>query len=153
MKKEKDVERFKKLLKFSGTFNIIAAFMFITPKVYEYYLIFLNQINQKLGLGGVNISIPNDSFHALFINTAGIDLVLIGTIVLIISNSPLNKISRNIIFANGIGRSFFTVFVTYYYLYYDLVGIFMLFGIIDLFITVGFMFYLHKTKKYMDIDN
>lgn len=91
------VIQFKRLLTFSGVFNIIGAFMFITPRFYESYLLFFNTLNPAIGLGGNSISIPQDIFHALFINTAGIDLVLIGVIVLFTAREPLHPTNRLII--------------------------------------------------------
>ena len=142
----KTVNHFKQLLRFSGLFNIILAFSFIIPHAYEYYLEFFNQVNGFLKLGGNNISIPTDSFHALFIHTAGIDLVLIGSFVLMASIDPLNKISRLIIIFNGIGRGLFFIIVTYYALTQGLIGIFTVVGVIDIIITSSFLYYLKKTS-------
>ncbi len=149
MKEMKIVIRFKFLLRFSGIFNITAATMFIFPKLYEYYLSLFNRINHLIGWGGKDLSIPDDPFHALFINTAGIDLVLIGCIVLIASTNPLNVISRRIILANGIGRFLFTSFVCYYAIADGLMGIFVVFGVIDFMITSGFIYFLVKTKNIL----
>lgn len=145
--KTKNVIRFKLLLKFSGTFNIVAAFLFITPKIYECYLSFFNNLNASLNLGGRSITIPTDPFHALFINTAGIDLVLIGVIVLLISNDPLSKTNRAIILCNGIGRTIFSVIIIYYALYEQLINVLVYIAMIDLLITFGFLYFLHKTKS------
>lgn len=112
------VIQFKRLLRFSGAFNIIGAFLLIVPKIYESYLLFYNNLNALFGLGGNNITIPSDIFHTLFINTAGIDLVLIGVIVLIVSKNPLNKTNRLIILCNGIGRSVFALIIGYYAIKY-----------------------------------
>lgn len=147
MKEMRVVTQFKSLLRFSGVFNITVASMFIFPKLYEYYLLLFNWVNCIIGLGGKDLSIPNDPFHALFINTAGIDLVLIGCIILITSANPLHVISRRIILANGIGRFLFTLFVCYYAIANGLMGIFVVFGIIDFIITSGFIYFLMKTKN------
>lgn len=145
--KSANVIRFKQLLRFSGIFNIVAASLFILPKVYEYYLSFYNSLNASLGLGGHSITVPTDAFHSLFINTAGIDLVLIGVIVLLVSGDPLNKTNRAIILCNGIGRSVFSVLIVYYAVYGQLIGIFVFIGAIDLLITSGFLYFLHITKN------
>ena len=139
---------FKRFLKFSGLFNITAAFLFMIPSVYKYYFDFYNYLNEILGLGGEVITHPSDPFHALLINTAGIDLVLIGSIILLVSNNPLNKTNRKIIIANGIGRLLFFILIAYYSIYHDLIRIFIPFGVIDLFITLAFFYFLHKTKKH-----
>lgn len=144
--------QFKRLLRFSGIFNIVGAFMFIIPHAYESYLSFFNQLNTLVGLGGKNISTPTDIFHTLFINTAGIDLVLIGSIILLVSRNPLDRINRGIILANGIGRSIFAVIITYYAINNGLIQILVVIGAIDFFITLGFIYYLHKTKSAVNKD-
>lgn len=144
---ERSVVHFKRFLRFSGLFNITAAFLFMIPHIYAPYLAFFNRLNALLGLGGRDITLPTDIFHTLFINTAGIDLVLIGAIVLIVSKNPLSTTSRQIILANGIGRSLFTVIIGYYAVTESLIGIFVVIGAIDLCITLVFLYYLYKTKR------
>jgi len=144
---KKTLTHFRNLLRFSGLFNIILAFPFIIPGLYEYYLEFYNALNDLLMLGGNHITIPTDPFHALFIHTAGIDLVLIGSFVLWASRNPMDKSSRFIILFNGIGRSLFFIIVMYYGIIQGLIGIFVVIGIIDIFITSAFIYYLLKTKS------
>jgi hypothetical protein len=105
----KSLLQFKTLLRFSGVFNIASAFLLIFPVIYEQYLYFFNDINSTLGLGGQPVSIPSNPLHALLINTAGIDLVLIGAIVLVVSKNPIEN--RTIIFLNGIGRLVFAFII------------------------------------------
>jgi hypothetical protein len=138
------LRNFKRLLVVSGAFNIIAAFLFIFPFTYKYYINFFNRFNDVLELGGKKITIPTDIFHALFINTAGIDLVLIGIIVLLVSKDPMNKINRKIILFNGLGRTLFALIITYYALVNELIRIFVAIGFIDVVITIGFIYYLCK---------
>lgn len=147
MMKNTTVVRFRRLLRFSGIFNITAAFLFIIPGIYENYLTFFNRLNTFLHLGGNEITVPSDIFHALFIHTAGIDLVLIGTIVLLVSSNPLSSTNRAIILCNGIGRSIFALIVIYYGIAHGLIGIFIVIGGIDLLITAAFVYYLMRTRS------
>lgn len=137
---------FKRFLKFSGIFNITAALLFLVPHIYKYYLIFYNHINTMFNAGGKSISMPTDSFHELMINTAGVDLVLIGTIILLVSGDPLNPTNRKIIIANGIGRFIFFILVGYYAFFHELIRIMIPFGIIDAIITITFFYLLNKTS-------
>ncbi|HBH05085.1 MAG TPA: hypothetical protein DDX92_00595 [Flavobacteriales bacterium] len=114
----KTLNQFRNLLRFSGIFNIVSAFLLIIPIVYEYYLLLFNDINFALGLGGQPVSIPTNPLNALLINTAGIDLVLIGAIVLVVSKDPLRN--RTIILLNAIGRSLFAFVIAYYVFISDL---------------------------------
>jgi ABC-type Fe3+-siderophore transport system permease subunit len=142
---DKTLKNFKNLLRFSGIFNIVSAFLLIFPVVYEYYLLFFNDLNLVFGLGGQSVAIPTNPLNALLINTAGIDLVLIGAIVLVISKNPLKN--RNIILLNGIGRLIFALIIGYYVFAEDLIRIVVGFGLIDVIISVGFIYYLIKTKN------
>lgn len=139
------INQFRNLLRFSGLFNIALAFLLIIPVVYEYYLLFFNDINFALGLGGQSGSIPTNPLHALLINTAGIGLVLIGAIVLVVSKNPLKN--RKIILLNAIGRLLFAFIIAYYVLVADLIRIIVVFGAIDVIISIGFLYYLRKTKN------
>lgn len=142
---DKSLKQFKNLLRFSGIFNIVSAFLLIIPVVYEYYLLFFNDVNAALGLGGQPVSIPTNPLNALLINTAGIDLVLIGAIVLVASRKPLRN--RKIILLNGIGRLVFALIIAYYIFVADLIRIIVIFGLIDVIISIGFLYFLRKTRN------
>jgi len=75
---DKTVKQFSRLLFFSGAFNIILAFPLIFPVIYERYFELLWAANQFLSLGGKQLIPPEEGINALLVNTAGIDLVLIG---------------------------------------------------------------------------
>ncbi len=75
---KKTLKQFRKLLFFSGVFNIVLALPLVFPVVYEKYFHLLWTINQFFGLGGKELIPPEEGINALLINTAGIDLVLIG---------------------------------------------------------------------------
>jgi ABC-type Fe3+-siderophore transport system permease subunit len=137
--------QFRKLLRISGVFNILSALLLIIPVVYEYYLLFFNNINFAIGLGGQPLSIPTNPLNALFINTAGIGLVLTGAIVLVVSKNPLKN--RTIIFLNGIGKLLFAFIIAYYVYTADLIRIIIVFGLIDVIISIGFLYYLKRTKN------
>jgi ABC-type Fe3+-siderophore transport system permease subunit len=104
-----------------------------------------------LNLGGKPVTIPENPIHALFINTAGIDLVLIGVIVLVVSKNPLKN--RKIILFNGLGRILFAFVILYYVLVADVIRIIMVFGVIDVFISIGFLIYLYKLKDFGSEDS
>lgn len=140
----KTLKHFRNLLRFSGIFNMVSAFLLIFPIVYEHYLLFFNDLNFALGLGGQPVSIPTNPLNALWINTAGIDLVLIGAIIFFISKNPLKN--KMIILLNGIGRLLFGSIIAYYIFTADLIRIIAVFGVIDVIISIGFLYYLNKVK-------
>lgn len=147
MEKEqfRTLNQFKALLRFSGSFNIIAAGLFIFPVLFEHYLQFWNMLNSLCGFENALITIPTDPFHALFINTAGIDLVLIGAIILYVSRDPIRN--KGIIIMNAMGRTLFTILTVYYHITADLLFLFVIIGIVDLCISLGFIYFLWKMSK------
>lgn len=142
----KTLNQFRYLLKFSGVFNILSAALLIFPFTYEHYLLFFNRINSALELGGRAVTLPANPMHSVLINTAGIDLVLIGAIVLAVSNKPFNN--RSIILFNGLGRLLFATVITYYVIAENVIRIIIIFGLIDVIISFGFLYYLYKGKSH-----
>lgn len=53
------INRFKKILLFSGIFNVIAGFPFVFPWTIKWYNKLLIDINQSLNLGGVVIPLSS----------------------------------------------------------------------------------------------
>ena len=142
--KEKVLSMFKKLILFSGLFNIIFAAPLILPFTFRRYLDLLSFLNSVLNFGGVPVSAVNDGIHALLINTAGIDLALIGSIVLYAYFDPENRIG--ILLLNAIGRTLFFFVIIYYCFEYDIARITLAFGVLDLFISSGFVFFYFRLR-------
>ena len=138
------IKRFKKLLIFSGLFNIVLAFPLIFPTFFKSYIDFLYYLNELIGLGGVRPVLPEDGFSQLLINTAGGNLVLIGSIVLVSSIDPIKF--RLIPLLNAIGRTLFAVLIVYYVFVYDIARFILVFGIIDILISIGFVYFLVQTR-------
>lgn len=151
--KERIVASFKKLLLFSGCFNIIFASPLILPYTYQWYLNLLSLLNSKFNLGGIPIPPVNDGLHALLINTAGIDLVLIGAIVLYSYFDPVNRIGIPLL--NAVGRTLFFFIILYYCFEYNIARITLAFGVIDLLISFGFIFFYRKLKSlsHYEVNN
>ncbi|NTV68284.1 MAG: hypothetical protein HGB06_11555 [Chlorobaculum sp.] len=76
-----EIKLFKKLLVFSGLFNIVLAAPLIIPGFFKSYIKGICSLNDAMGFGGVRPVLPEDGLSQLLINTAGIDLVLIGSIL------------------------------------------------------------------------
>jgi len=142
---DKTVKQFRRLLFFSGTFNVVLAFPLILPVIYEKYFKFLWVVNQFFGLGGKQLIPPKEGINALMINTAGIDLVLIGAIVFYSGFDPIRR--RFIPLANAIGRTLFAAIIVYYCIAFDIARLMLVIGGIDLLISAGFSYYLIKLRK------
>ena len=147
---EKTEKQFRILLFFSGIFNIILAFPLIFPLIYEKYFQLLWTINQFLNLGGKQPIPPGEGINALFINTAGIDLVLIGVIVFYSGFDPMRL--RFIPFANAIGRTLFATIIIYYCIVFDIARLTLVIGGIDVFISAGFIYFLIKLRKLKEYE-
>ncbi|MGB3588806.1 MAG: hypothetical protein WBA23_19835 [Tunicatimonas sp.] len=129
-------------LTFSGWFNILAAFPLMMPGLADLYLTQLSRLNTALGWGGAIYEVPNLPVHALLINTAGADLVLVGLVVLYAARQPLAR--KGIIVLNAIFRSLFIVVVLYYVFSFDLMRLFVLFALADVIIVAGFAYGLYQ---------
>ena len=126
---KKTLNQFRKLLFFSGVFNIALALPLVFPVVYEKYFRFLWMINQFFDLGGKELIPPKEGINALLINTAGIDLVLIGVIVFYSGFDPIKR--KFIPLANAIGRTFFALIIVYYILILNIARLLLVIGGID----------------------
>ncbi len=142
---DRQIGRFRGFLIFSGLFNIVLATPLMLPELYGRYLLVFWKLNDLLGLRGVAPVMPFSPVGALLVNTAGIDLVLIGAIVLYAAQDPL---SRWVIPAlNAAGRTLFSGVILYYVIVYDIPRIVLLIGGIDLMISGVFAYFLYSIRK------
>jgi hypothetical protein len=144
------VNQFKKLLFFSGAFNVVLALPLVFPVLYEKYFYLLWTVNQFLALGGKELIPPKDGIYALFINTAGIDLVLIGVIVFYAGFNPIKR--RFIPLANAVGRTFFALIIIYYVITMDIARLVLIIGGIDVMISIGFGYFLMKLRYFNEAN-
>lgn len=135
---------FSKLLIFSGLFNITLALPLAFPGTIEPYFQFMWFMNQWLGLGGSEPLYAHEPINAFFVNTAGIDLVLVGSIVIYGGLAPLQR--KAIPILNAIGRTLFAFLVIYYCVALDLIQIIAVIGVIDIIISSGFVYFLLRLK-------
>lgn len=145
---ERKIRQFRAFLIFSGLFNIVLAAPLMVPELYTHYLTLLWKINGLFGLGGQEPIPPSGGVSALLINTAGIDLVLIGVFVLYAARDP---VSRWFIPAvNAVARTFFACVIVYYVLVYDIARIVLVIGIVDVMISGVFLYYLLSLKPLLN---
>lgn len=142
---DRQLGRFRGVLIFSGLFNIVLAAPLMVPELYGHYLELFWKLNGLLSLGGDAPLTPYSPVGALLINTAGIDLVLIGTIVLYAAQDPLSR--WFIPAVNAIGRTLFAGVILYYVIVYQIPRIVLLIGGIDLIISGAFAYFLHALSK------
>jgi len=144
--KEFHLNHIKSFLIFSGLFNIIFAFPLIIPGLSESYLAFMTNLNHVIGFNNHVYDYTINPTHLMLINTAGIDLVLIGSIVLYASMKPIER--KGLLLLNSIGRTLFLIVIIYNVLVNNLMKLFLIFGIIDLIISIVFVFIFVRLKKY-----
>ena len=136
---------FSRWLKGAGWFNITAAAPLMIPVLSEDYLHMLSWINDLLGLGGLPYQSTIHPIHALLINTAGADLVLVGLLVLYAAQAPLQR--RWVVIWNGIFRTLFIGVVGYYVCWENALPLFLAFALADLVIVIGFGYFLTQVKS------
>ena len=93
-----------------------------------------------LGLGGKQPIAPAKGINSLLVNTAGIDLVLVGAIVFYAGFAPLKL--KFIPWANAIGRTIFAGVIIYYIFAFDIMQLVLVIGALDLMISAGFVYFL-----------
>lgn len=143
--------RFRVLLIFSGVFNIVLAAPLIVPELYRHYFALLWNVNSLLSLGGREPIAPSEGINALLINTAGIDLVLIGVFVLYSARAPLLR--WFIPATNAAGRTMFAGIILYYVLVLDIARIVLVIGIIDILISGAFIYYLFALRSFLGVGS
>ncbi len=144
--KELRLQHVKAFLVFSGLFNIVFAFPLIIPGLAEIYLKFMTALNAGLGFTSPDYAYTVNPTHLMLINTAGIDLVLIGSIVLYASMKPIER--KGLLLLNSVGRTLFLIVIIYNILANDLIALFLIFGLIDLFISIVFVIIFIRLTKY-----
>lgn len=142
---QQNVVRFRAVLIFSGLFNILLAAPLMIPGIFEQYLGLFWSMNEALGLGGHEPAVSAAGVYALLVNTAGIDLVLIGSIVLWSSRDPVSFWFVPAL--NAVGRTIFAGVIVYYVIAFDIPRIVLLIGGIDLGISALFVWYLLALRK------
>lgn len=133
MKYEAVILKFKRLLIFAGCFNIIASVFFILPFTCKFYYAVINYLNEFFKLGGNKLIFSND-INGLIVNSFGIIAVLLGIILLICAKSPVEY--SYIPLANSFARILFFILVVYYHVNYQIIGFFMIFGLLDIIIGI-----------------
>jgi hypothetical protein len=144
---ERTLRQFRAVLIFSGLFNIVLAFPLMLPELYAHYFALLWKVNVLVGLGGQAPIPPTEGVAALLINTAGIDLVLIGAIVLYAARDPLARWFIPAI--NAVARTVFAGVILYYVVVYDIARIILVIGILDVLISTVFAYYLFALRGHL----
>lgn len=134
------LRNFRFLLVFSGLFNILVAGPLMLPGFSDSYLFYLSDLNASLHLGGLPYLRPVNPAHMLLMNTAGIDLVIIGALVLYAAFDPDGR--RGIALFSAIGRLLFAAITGYYVLTAHLMPLVLAPALVDVAISFGFFGFL-----------
>jgi hypothetical protein len=94
--------------------------------------------------GGAEILPAADPVNMLFVNTAGLVLVLVGAMLLYAARDLKNR--SGIPLLNAVGRTVWALLVIYYTLTQDLPRLFLTFAAVDVIIAVAFYYYVWKAK-------
>lgn len=135
----------KKWIIAGGVFNCIVAFPLSIPFLLKWYINFFNTINSWLNLGGKNWIPPMDGTSMLFINTAGLALILVGMILIYSSYNVSERIM--IPFLNGIVRLVWGITAIYYLIQYDIINIIYIIVGIDLLLALVYVYFFSVIRK------
>ncbi len=131
------VRAFQRFARFGGLFNIIAAVPLATPWTMDVYLRLIGGLNRSLGLGGTLWLDVNHPVHRFLVMTAGIDLVLVGVLVLWAAHVPVQR--KSLFVYNAAARLIWTAFMIYFVVVFNLWPIFLVFGLTDIVISIVFL--------------
>ena len=76
-------------------------------------------------------------------------IVLIGSIVLVSAIAPLKY--RLIPLLNAVGRTLFAVIIVYYVIAYDIMRFVLVIGVIDVLISIGFIYFLMAIRNVENV--
>lgn len=140
-----EMDKLKKWTLGAGIFNVIAAFPLSMPFLYRQYYALFNSINSMFGLGGREVFPPAEGENMLFINTAGLALVLVGMLLIYASNNIRYRIG--IPFLNAIVRMVFSFLLLYYIFTENILRILMVIGVIDIVIAISFFYHIYQINS------
>jgi len=126
----------------AGVYNILNSFAMMVPFLNKSYYRMLSSSSRVFG--GAEILPAADPVNMLFVNTAGLVLVLVGAMLLYAARDLKNR--SGIPLLNAVGRTVWALLVIYYTLAQDLPRLFLTFAAIDVTIAAAFYYYVWKAK-------
>jgi hypothetical protein len=126
----------------AGVYNILNSFAMMVPFLNKSYYRMLSGSSRMLG--GADILPAADAANMLFVNTAGLVLVLVGAMLLYAARDLKNR--SGIPLLNAVGRTVWAVLVIYYTFTQDLPRLFLTFAAIDIIVAAAFYYYVLKAK-------
>ncbi len=139
------MKSFQKWVFGAGVFNVVAAFPLAMPFLYRSYYALFNNLNHKMGLGGMDLELPVAGVNMLFINTAGLALALVG-LMLIYASANL-KTRVGIPFLNAIIRLIFSGLLIYYIIAENISRILVPLAVIDVVIAGVFLYFIFQLRR------
>lgn len=139
------IHSFRTLLLFGGLFNILFASPLMFPGFADNYLYFLSYMNGLMHLGGHPYVRTVNPAHSLLVNVAGIDLVLIGSMVIYAAFDPDKR--KGIVLLNVIGRLVFAALAAYYVFALSLMPLVLAPAVVDIGFCIGFLGFLVVLQK------
>lgn len=126
----------------AGVYNIVNSFAMMVPFLNKSYYRMLSGSSRMFG--GAEILPAADPVNMLFVNTAGLVLVLVGAMLLYAARDLMNR--SGIPLLNAVGRTVWAVLVIYYTLAQDLPRLFLTFAAVDIIVAAAFYYYVSKAK-------
>ena len=133
-------EHFRKLVLWTGIFNIIAYVPLSCPYTLKIFVDTMTGLSQTLGLGGSMLSLPLSVNNLLMINLLGVIIVFLGIFLIIASFDIENR--AWFVFWEGLIRIIVFLVIVYFVLFKSAAHIMVLFGVIDLIIGIIYMYYI-----------
>ena len=138
----KTTQAFRVWVIVAGVYNILNSFAMMVPFLNKSYYRMLSGSSRMFG--GAEILPAADPVNMLFVNTAGLVLVLVGAMLLYAARDLKNR--SGIPLLNAVGRTVWAVLVIYYTMAQDLPRLFLTFAAVDVTIAAAFYYYVWKAK-------
>jgi hypothetical protein len=126
----------------AGVYNILNSFAMMVPFLNKSYYRMLSGSSRMFG--GAEILPAADPVNMLFVNTAGLVLVLVGAMLLYAARDLKNR--SGIPLLNAVARTLWALLVIYYTIAQDLPRLFLTFAAVDIIFAAAFFYYVSKAK-------
>jgi hypothetical protein len=112
-----------------GLFNLSMGCIFLSNALLKWFFLSANAFEKNIFGKEVQLTIPADPLHQLFIHGFGAGVVILGATLFCSAKNPGRF--RPFIFFDGAGRLLFSLLMFYYVLTFSLAKTILLFGMVE----------------------
>ena len=145
MNTEVKVQNFRRWVLWTGIFNIVAYSPLVCPFTLKQFFNVSNKLSQAFGLGGMELTIPQNINNLLMINLLGVFVIFFGIWLVIASFDIANR--AWFVFYDGLLRILVFFFFLYFVIFNNASVVLIGFGTIDLIFGSIYMYYIFSIQR------